>query len=215
MKKVRRILVTAGPTREWFDPVRFISNPSTGEMGYALAREGARRGYRVTLLSGPTALRSPRHVRVVPFVTVDELDRAVRQFLKKSDALIMTAAVGDYKPSIVRSSKMKRSRGMLVRLVSTQDVLKKAAGRKRGRVVVGFCLETERPLENAQRKLQDKKLDVIVANFYGRQQNPFGKNKASVFILDDQNRVVRTQSLSKTRIASKLLDFLEKHHFRK
>lgn len=162
-----RLLITAGPTREWIDPVRFISNASTGKMGYAVAREALRRGHKVVLVSGPVGLRPPRTAQFVSVETASEMLEEVLRHLPHSDALIMTAAVADYKPDSTSSSKIKRRNlPLILRLLPNPDILQEAAKRKRNKqVFVGFALEDSlNSLESARKKMETKSLDLIVLN---------------------------------------------------
>jgi phosphopantothenoylcysteine decarboxylase/phosphopantothenate--cysteine ligase len=160
-----RLLVTAGPTEEYIDEVRFLSNPSSGKMGYAVAEAGARRGHRVTLISGPVALEPPEGVTLVEVTSAEDMHRAVLQRFERSEAVVMTAAVSDYRPAKRQAAKMRKTgRPMTLRLVPTPDILEELGRRKRNQVLVGFALETEDELENAAAKLRAKNLDMIVAN---------------------------------------------------
>ena len=204
----RRILVTAGPTREMLDPVRFITNLSTGEMGYAIARAAREKGYEVTLISGPTALKSPSGVRFVPIVTVEELRQALDKYFFKNDLLIMAAAVGDFIPVQRSQRKIHRRTRWRVEFRDAPDLIRGIAKRKRGRLVIGFSLETENWLKRSRRKLREKYLDGIVANFYTRRHDPFGKTCVHVALIDDRRtRVLRLPS--KRALAARLLGWAE------
>lgn len=161
-----RLLVTAGPTREYLDPVRFLSNDSSGRMGFALAAAATGRGLRVTLVHGPVALQPPVGVRTVAVVSARQMLAACRQLWPTHDALLMAAAVADYAPARPARRKLKKSRRPLtVRLEPTPDILAElAAGRERHQVVVGFALEDRAGRRNAARKLVQKDLDAIVLN---------------------------------------------------
>ena len=159
-----RILVTAGPTREFIDDVRFISNPSSGKTGYAIAEEARRRGHTVTLVNGPVALPPPAGVRVVPVVSARDMHRAVLRAFASVDAVIMTAAVGDFEQRRVRGKIKKNGRGLTIRLRPTPDILKTLGARKGRRILVGFALEVRNRTANALAKLRAKRLDLIVAN---------------------------------------------------
>jgi phosphopantothenoylcysteine decarboxylase/phosphopantothenate--cysteine ligase len=160
------ILITAGGTREYIDPVRFIANASTGRMGYALARAAIKAGHRVTLITAPTSLRPPKEAAVVDVVTSDEMFKAVKAAFAKCDTLIMAAAVSDYKPAAISTTKIKKAQATLsLDLTPTKDILKWAGCNKtKGQTVVGFALEDTDIFANAERKLKTKKLDMIVAN---------------------------------------------------
>ncbi|MHC4988662.1 MAG: phosphopantothenoylcysteine decarboxylase domain-containing protein, partial [Planctomycetota bacterium] len=165
-KKKLNILITAGGTREYIDPVRYISNASTGKMGYALARAAIRAGHRVTLVTAPTSLRPPKEAAVLNVVTSDEMFKAVKREFAKCDTLIMAAAVSDYKPAKQSGTKIKKEQTVLsLNLKPTQDILKWAGRNKRqDQTLVGFALEDKDILQNAEKKLKAKKLDIIVAN---------------------------------------------------
>ena len=147
-----RILITAGPTREAIDPVRILSNRSSGKMGYALARVAARRGHVVTLISGPVALRPPAKVSFVRVTTADEMRSSVKRHLFRCDALIMAAAVADWRPRRVRAQKIKKTTGpQVLRLEPTPDILKQLRSKNGRRIFIGFAAETERILARARR----------------------------------------------------------------
>ncbi|MHC5120604.1 MAG: phosphopantothenoylcysteine decarboxylase domain-containing protein, partial [Planctomycetota bacterium] len=160
------ILITAGGTREFIDPVRFIANASTGRMGYALARAAIKAGHTVTLITAPTTLRPPKEAAVVNVVTSDEMFKAVKGQFEKCDCLIMAAAVSDYKPAASSTTKIKKEQALLtLDLKPTRDILKWAGRNKtKGQTVVGFALEDTDILTNAEKKLKSKRLDMIVAN---------------------------------------------------
>lgn len=206
MKK--KILITAGPTREMFDPVRFLSNLSTGEMGYALAEE-AKKKYKVTLISGPTALKAPQGVRYIPIVTSSELKRACEREFKSCDILIMTAAVCDYTARFVKKSKISRKQTMHLELKQTPDIVKGLAQKKGERKVIGFCLETSDWLKRAEAKLKRKHLDGIVANFVSAKHNPFGKVKTKVALIDPENGTQMLEGLTKKAVSKKLLNWVQ------
>ncbi|MBI3855696.1 MAG: phosphopantothenoylcysteine decarboxylase [Planctomycetes bacterium] len=160
-----RVLVTAGPTREYLDAVRFLSNASSGKMGFACARAAARAGHDVTLVSGPVALPDPAGVRTIRVVSADDMYRAVMKAYPRIDAAIMTAAVGDYRPAERFTGKLKKkSETLTLRLVRTRDILR-AMGRKKGkRVLVGFALEVQDAVHQALLKYKKKNLDYVVLN---------------------------------------------------
>ncbi len=162
----KRVLVTAGPTQEALDPVRYLTNRSSGRMGYAIANAAARRGAVVTLVSGPTALRKPAYVHAVDVVTAQEMFDAVMQYAKDADIVIKAAAVADYRPATVADNKLKKSDDALsIPLERTKDILGTLGKNKReGQFLCGFSMETENVLENSRKKLQKKNLDMIAAN---------------------------------------------------
>jgi phosphopantothenoylcysteine decarboxylase / phosphopantothenate---cysteine ligase len=160
-----RFLVTAGPTREPIDPVRYISNRSSGKMGYAIAEAAREAGHDVTLISGPVNLDPPPCVRFVSIVTSDEMYEAVHRYAHECDILVMCAAVADYKPRQVSTTKIKRkSEQLTLDLVPTRDILASLPGKDRQFLVVGFAAETNDVEQNAQKKLREKNCDIMVAN---------------------------------------------------
>lgn len=213
------LLITAGPTREPIDPVRFISNYSTGMLGYTLARLAKSRGHRVTLVSGPTELVPPQGVRRVDVVTAGELRQAVGRLFPKVDALIMGAAVADFRPIRTASKKIKRSgavgsmRLWQLELIENPDIVAEAARqRKPGQVIMGFALETEGLLPNARAKLKAKGLDAMVATRLvpkGDGYAPFGTAPVDGAILDREGRAKAFRSMKKDVLASRILDTVE------
>ncbi len=207
---VKKILITAGPTREMLDPVRFLSNLSTGEMGYAIARAAARRKYRVTLVSGPTALKPPQGVRFIPIITAQQLEKACSELFPEQDCLIMAAAVCDFTPEVSRRQKIPSAAGYALRLKRTPDILASLAKRKGRRVVIGFCLETKNLISRAKEKLRRKALDGIVANFYDpKRQIPFGDRRTKVVMIGADLRPQELPKLAKEQVAERLLDWIE------
>ncbi len=218
-RRAFRLLITAGPTREPIDPVRFISNYSTGTLGYALARLAKARGHRVTLVSGPTELTPPRGVRQVDVVTAGELRQAVARLFPKMDALIMGAAVADFRPIRTASKKIKRSgavgsmRLWQLELIENPDIVAEAARqRKATQAIIGFALETENMLSNAKAKLKSKDLDAIVATQLSQTpggNSPFGTAPVDGTILDRQGRAKAFRSMKKDLLAGRILDTVE------
>jgi len=208
MPKRLHLLVTAGPTREMLDPVRFLSNVSTGTMGYTIASEAKRMGCQVTLVSGPTALEPPRGVRFIPVLTARDMKRAIVRAWPEVDGLIMTAAVCDYTPVRFSPTKIKRIQKKTILFKRTQDILEHLGRHKGKRLLVGFALETEAVLKNARRKLRQKNLDFVVANWYGRKHNPFGPNQASMILVARTGGLKRFPPMAKPRAARALLETL-------
>ena len=205
-----RILITAGPTREAIDPVRFLSNRSSGKMGFCLARVAARRGHVVTLISGPVALRPPSKVSFVAVMTAEEMLAAVKRHLSRCDALIMAAAVVDWRPRRVSPQKIKKATGYrLLRLEPTPDILKQLRSKKGRRVFIGFAAETERMLAEARRKLAEKGLDLIVANDVSRRDAGFEVNTNRVTLMEASGRVRVLPLMTKMKVAALILDWLE------
>lgn len=174
------ILITAGPTREYLDSVRFISNASSGLTGFLTAAAAADRGHRVTLIAGPTACDNPRGVKVIPVVSADDMYRQVLKAYPKADAVIMTAAVGDYRPATISRYKRKKGREKLIlELVPTPDILAELGQRKRKQVLVGFALEDRAGKTHAMKKFRNKNLDAILLNNPRALGSP--RNQVQVF----------------------------------
>jgi len=209
-RKRLKILVTAGPTQEPIDPVRFISNRSSGVMGHEIARAAKRRGHAVTLISGPTALIPPKGAKYVPIRTVNGLKRATLSRLRRSDCLFMVAAVSDWRVAKVCRRKIKRAKRTLRLLLEpTPDILA-LAGKKKGKtILVGFSLETKRDLGAARGKIKKKNLDLIVSNSFIGAKDPFGNKKVKSFIVHRSGEVECLPFLSKGKVASLLVDRVE------
>jgi phosphopantothenoylcysteine decarboxylase/phosphopantothenate--cysteine ligase len=205
----RRVLVTAGPTREPLDPVRHLTNPSTGRMGFEVARAAARRGAEVLLVSGPTSLRDPDGVRVIRVGTAEEMAAAVLGAAEAQDLFVAAAAVSDYRPRDPARSKKKKADGpeTLV-LERTRDILatlgERLAGRARSPVLVGFAAETEDVVENAREKLRRKRCDLVVANAIGEPGAGFGGERNRVSIVGP-SRVEEVEG-TKGAVADSILD---------
>jgi phosphopantothenoylcysteine decarboxylase/phosphopantothenate--cysteine ligase len=206
----RTILVSAAGTHEAIDPVRFIGNRSSGKMGYALAAQAARRGARVVLVSGPSALPVPSGVAAIRRVeTAEAMLVALREELPKVDALLMAAAVADYRPARPSRDKIKRSSAPLrLDLEPTPDILKSLAPAKGKRLFVGFALETGAPETEARAKLRRKGLDLVVANRVGPGTGP-EVDTNQVWIYDADGLVLETPLLDKTRIAEAVIAVVE------
>lgn len=207
----KKLLVTAGPTQEKLDPVRYISNHSTGKMGYAIARQAMLRGAQVTLVSGKTDLQPPAGVQFVPVVSAADMAQAVKESADKQDIIIKAAAVADYRPATVAQEKMKKKDGELsIALERTEDILGwLGAHRREGQFLCGFSMETEHLLENSRAKLEKKKIDMIVANNLRQEGAGFGTDTNVVTILTKDD-AVELPLLSKEEVADKLLDFILK-----
>lgn len=208
-----RFLVTAGPTREFIDPVRFLSNPSTGKMGFALAEAARRRSPRVVLVSGPTHLKPPRGVRFVPVVSAREMFEAVKREARRADVVLMSAAVGDYRPARVFARKQKKTHGpQTIRLVRTTDILAWLGARKRrGQVLVGFAAETHGLLRYARAKLARKNLDLVVANDVSAKDAGFAADTNRVILLWRSGKLERLPKAGKRRVASWIVRRVEQH----
>lgn len=206
-----RLLVTAGPTREFLDPVRFLSNRSSGKMGYALARAGVRRGHTVTLISGPVALTPPEDVRYIPVVSAADMKKAVDAEWSKTDILFMAAAVADWRPRRIVVRKLKKRRALpCLDLERTVDILGSLVGRKGHRLVIGFAAETDRVLAEAGRKLREKDLDLIVANDVSRKDAGFEVDTNRVTLLAPGERPQSWPILSKDEVAERLIAWVER-----
>lgn len=206
-----KVLVTAGPTQEPIDPVRYITNHSTGKMGYAIAKMAARRGADVTLVSGETALEKPLFVQTVPVKSAEEMFEAVTQRAPEQDVIIKAAAVADYRPENVSSRKVKKQDGKLVlELERTKDILAYLGGQRRpGQILCGFAMETEDLLENARNKLVRKNLDMIVANSLRVEGAGFGGD-TNVVTLVTGSEEIPLGRLTKEETAVKILDQIMK-----
>ena len=202
-----RLTVTAGPTQEALDPVRYLTNHSTGRMGYAIAREAMLRGAQVTLISGPTALKPVPGVKTLPVVSAKEMFEAVKQTLPETDILIKAAAVADYRPASIAEDKLKKTDGaMSIPLERTDDILGWVAqNRHPGLFVCGFSMETRDMVANSQRKLQKKHLDMIVANNLKVAGAGFGVDTNVVTILTPDG-IQELPLMGKDQVAGRLLD---------
>jgi len=205
------VLVTAGPTREEIDPVRYISNRSSGKMGYCIARAASERGARVILVSGPTNLAPPRGVEFIPVTTALEMHDAVLERFDEATVVIKAAAVADYRPAAPSSAKLKKrdGGGTTIELVENPDILALLGGRKRGQRLIGFAAETGDLIENARQKLEAKNLDMIVANDVTQEGAGFDVDTNVVRLLYRDGRVESLERMSKEAIAHQLLDRLE------
>jgi phosphopantothenoylcysteine decarboxylase/phosphopantothenate--cysteine ligase len=204
-----RVLITAGPTREFFDPVRFLSNPSSGKMGYALAEAALKRGAKVVLVTGPVSLKAPA-CRVIRVISAKEMYRASVREALRADLVLMTAAVSDYRPATYSKKKMKKSdKPQALKLVRTKDILKELGRRKRrGQVLVGFAAETHSLNAYARKKLKEKNLDAIVANLVGRPGAGFESDFNRASLIDASGRTVDLPGMTKTAMARRILDFV-------
>lgn len=208
--KGKKILVTAGPTYEAIDPVRFIGNYSSGKMGFALAAAAAQRGAEVLLVSGTVALPTPRHVRRIDVESAGEMHKAVMKHRGKSDAIIMAAAVADFTPAKRSSRKIKKDAGtagrMTIELTQTRDILRELGEAKNGSVLVGFALETEDGLKHARTKLKEKNADLLVLNNALEKGAGFNSDTNIVTILSKRGKVEKLKKMSKIDVANAILD---------
>ena len=212
--KGNKILVTAGPTHEVIDPVRFISNRSSGKMGFALANAAALRGATVTLVTGPVHLETPRSVTRIDVESADNMQREVLKRARKADAVIMAAAVADYTPQAPARNKIKKeseARSLTLALKETPDILESLGQRKsKGQVLVGFALETGDELRGAREKLKSKNLDFIVLNSLADKGAGFGTDTNVVTIIDKKGKAEKLPLMSKFDVANEILSRLKK-----
>ena len=199
------VLVTAGPTYEAIDPVRFIGNRSSGKMGYAIAEAALRRGARVILVSGPTALQPPSAAEVIQVESAQQMRDAVLQHFDAATTVIMTAAIADYRPSQIAEQKIKREKAMQLELEPTSDILAELGKRRSQQVLIGFAAETENTLENARGKLIRKNADAIVLNDVLNPKIGFSSDRNAVTIIS-RDEVVEVPESSKFDVAQRVLD---------
>ena len=201
-----KVLVTAGPTQEAIDPVRYLTNHSTGKMGYALAKMAMLRGADVTLVTGPTALEPPMFVQVEPIVTAKEMYEKVTGAAKEQDVIIKAAAVADYRPATVATEKVKKKEGAAkIELERTDDILAALGARKGNTILCGFSMETEHMLENSRAKLKKKNLDLIVANNLKVEGAGFGTD-TNVLTIISKEKETQLSLMSKEDAADHVLD---------
>jgi phosphopantothenoylcysteine decarboxylase/phosphopantothenate--cysteine ligase len=199
------VLITAGPTREKIDPVRYLTNRSSGRMGYAIAEAAGRRGARVILVTGPTALTPPGTAEVTRVESAEQMREAVLSLLPQSTMVIKTAAVSDYRAKSASPQKLKRKGATTIELEPTADILKEISLRKQSQIVVGFAAETENVLENARQKLAAKHLDAVVVNDVSREGIGFDSDRNEVTIIT-HDEVVEVPETTKWEVAQRVLD---------
>ena len=205
-----RFLVTAGPTREHMDPVRFLSNPSTGRMGFAVARAAKEAGHEVTLIAGPVTLRTPPGIRRVDVVSARDMLAAAQAEAARADVLVMTAAVADWRPSRCAKAKLKKgSMPDTLKLVRNPDILKTLKRAKR-LVRIGFAAETGTPDAEAARKCREKGLDLVVGNDVTRPGSGFGTATNRVTLVTPDGAVRRLPLMSKLAVARRIVTFAER-----
>jgi len=206
-----RVLITAGPSREPLDPVRYLSNRSSGKMGYALARAAARRGAEVVLVSGPTALECPSGVRRIAVTTAAEMRDVVVQEFATASVVVMAAAVADYRPVVVADKKIKRGKAPIeLRLEPNPDIVKELGENKDAKVLIGFAAETEDLTANAAKKLREKNLDMVVANNVTEAGSGFDGDTNIATILDRTGATLALPLMSKDQLSDRIYDhFLE------
>lgn len=210
-----RLIVTAGPTREPIDLVRYISNYSTGRMGYEIVNVAKNRGHIVVLISGPTHLLFPKCDKTILVESASQMRQAILFEIRKSDALIMAAAVCDWRVARKRRSKIKKgSTDVILKLKENPDILKDVSrmiakpSRKRP-ILVGFALETEGLLRNARKKLKEKGLDLIIGNLLSKKNYPFGDTKGDFLMIDRYENIKTYRRYSKTELAIRIIDKVE------
>ena len=212
-----RILVTAGPTHEPLDPVRYISNPSSGKMGYAVAEQAKARGAEVVLISGPTHLKPPMGVGFKACKTAGEMNSLVQECFPECDVLVMSAAVGDFTAEKLEKEKIKKTsrEGQTLNLVPTKDILMEVSKIKTQQFVVGFAAETQNLIQSALEKLRNKKLDLIVANDISAPGIGFQSDNNQVTLVDSNEQVENLPRMTKQEIANILLDKISRDALKK
>lgn len=203
-----RILISSGPTREPIDPVRFLSNYSTGYMGAQLAKTSLARGHRVTVVSGPVTEPLPAKARVIRVEHAEEMAQALRDAARSADVIIMAAAVSDFRPSRCAASKLPRRNGMRLVLEATPDLIAHLPRRPR-QLVVGFALETHAVVARANAKLRAKRLDLVLAQQVNGTEGPFGRHRVRAWLLSRDGEVEPLGMVSKPKVARVLLDKIE------
>ncbi|MDQ0148890.1 bifunctional phosphopantothenoylcysteine decarboxylase/phosphopantothenate--cysteine ligase CoaBC [Eubacterium multiforme] len=205
----KKVLVTAGPTRANIDPVRFITNRSTGKMGYAIAKEARDRGAEVVLVTGAKNIDKPHGIKVIEVETNSEMRKAVLENYSSSDIVVKSAAVADYKPKEYSSEKIKKGEGNLnIELTRDVDILKELGEKKEKQVLVGFAAESSNLIENAKGKLSRKNLDYIIANDITSKETGFGSDQNKVFVISKEGSVKELDIMSKREVASNLFDII-------
>lgn len=204
--KIKNILVTAGPTRERIDPVRFISNYSTGTFGYDIAREAKRRRCSVTLVSGPSSLKPPCGIKFIKVESTTDMRKAVLDNFSKANCVIMAAAVADWRPKYSAKRKIKKEKRKTIELIENTDILAEIGARKKDKIIVGFALETENLERNALKKLKDKNLDLIAANRLSKKEGVFGDSAINLVTIDRFGNKTRIAGKSKKELAKVILD---------
>lgn len=206
--KSKKVLVTAGPTHEALDPVRILSNHSSGKMGYAIAREAALQGAEVTLISGPTHLPPPPGIQTIRVVSAEDMAQTVDHNLSDHDIIIMAAAVADFTPAKKENQKIKKTDELVIHLKKTKDILAGISQNKGKKIVIGFALETENELINAKKKLKDKKLDFIVLNNPNEKGAGFNTDTNAVTIIDEKS-TLKLPLMSKESVAKNIINKIQ------
>lgn len=210
----KRILVTAGPTYEAIDPVRFIGNHSSGKMGFDIAEEAANAGAEVVLVSGPTHLKANNtNIRLVKVTSAEEMYSACHEYFNTSNAMVAAAAVADYKPKLVAPQKIKKAEnGLVLELEKTKDILSSLGDKKKGQFLVGFALETENEIENAKAKIKKKNLDLIVLNSLNDEGAGFGKPTNKITFIDRGFNIEPLELKSKEEVAKDIINKIKEHY---
>lgn len=204
-------LITAGPTREYIDPVRFISNPSSGRQGFAIASEARKRGHNVILIVGPGTVEPPKETPLIRITTAEEMLKSVLQYKDWMDVLVMNAAVSDWKVVGKRRQKIKKKNVLNLRLSLNPDILtyisrlKKQGKTKQGLLLVGFSIDTVELINNAKKKLKDKNLDIVVAN----PVDTFGSSATESVIIDKTGTIMKLPLMGKKQLASRLIKLIQ------
>lgn len=208
-QKPLRIVITAGSTREPIDPVRFVSNYSTGYMGACLAMEACSRSHHVVVILGPSTEPFPRGVQVVSVEDARQMDRALRRRARRADVVMMAAAVSDFRPVRVATSKLRRRSRLALVLQSTPDLVARLPRLRKRQVIAGFAIETGRVLPRARRKLREKHLDLLLAQQISRRGEPFGRRPVRAWLLEAGGTITALGRCSKAQVARVLLDKIE------
>lgn len=205
----KKVLVTAGPTRAAIDPVRFISNNSTGKMGYAIAEEARDRGAEVILISGPTSIKKPFGIKTIDVITNEEMYNQVMNYYDDMDIVIKSAAVADYKAKDYSEQKIKKAEGnLIIEMERDNDILLSLGQNKKKQILVGFAAESQNLLENAKGKLSKKNLDFIVANDITSKETGFASNDNKVTIINKNGETFSLDKMSKREVAQNLFDII-------
>lgn len=208
-QKTVRCLVTAGPTQEYFDPVRFISNPSSGKMGWHIAKAAKEIGWETTLILGPSALSDPDGVKTVRVVSAQDMLEESEKAFEKCDILIMAAAVCDVRPKARVDHKVKKGEiPLTVELERTPDILLTLSKKKKGQILIGFAAETRNLVEYAKEKLEQKNLDAIVANIVGGKSSGFGSDSNEIVLIMRSGEIIDFNPAEKKTLASHLIKFV-------
>lgn len=208
----KKVLITAGPTRESLDPVRFLTNHSSGKMGYSIAKSAKNRGAEVTLITGPTNIAKPYGVDIIEITTALEMYDAVLKEFEDSDIVIQSAAVADYRPKNIKTQKIKKSTDMELELIRNPDIAYEIGQKKTKQYLVGFAAETENLMENANGKLKKKKFDLIVANDLTEEGAGFLKDTNIATLIDSNGNVEKLSKQSKIKLANIILDKIVKEY---